>query len=80
MRIPANMNSPAPHNAVSPETSSPTASAPADQKQAKDTGKKAEPPLNVLILGETANGKSTLIRQLGVYAGNRNPDVKIGYG
>jgi predicted GTPase len=35
---------------------------------------------NVLILGETANGKSTLIRQLGVYAGDPNPNVGIGYG
>jgi predicted GTPase len=37
-------------------------------------------PLNVLILGETANGKSTLIRQLSVYAGNAHPEIKIGYG
>ncbi|KAH6889465.1 hypothetical protein B0T10DRAFT_572933 [Thelonectria olida] len=48
--------------------------------QHEDTGRKAKPPVNVLILGETANGKSTLIRQLGVCAGNTNPDVKIGYG
>lgn len=37
-------------------------------------------PLNVLILGEMANGKSTLIRQLKVYAGSDNPDIGIGFG
>lgn len=36
--------------------------------------------INVLILGETANGKSTLVRQLGIYGGNPNPNVMIGYG
>lgn len=52
---------------------------PPQEKGAKD-GSRLETPLNVLILGETANGKSTLIRQLAVYAGNRNPEVKVGYG
>lgn len=37
-------------------------------------------PINVLILGETANGKSTLIRRLGVYSGNKTPEVLIGNG
>ncbi|KAI7760708.1 hypothetical protein LZL87_007920 [Fusarium oxysporum] len=53
---------------------------PVDDKSANHKVKAAELPSNVLILGETANGKSTLIRQLGVYAGNKNPDVEIGHG
>lgn len=40
----------------------------------------ADEPINVLILGETANGKSTLIRRLGTYSGNETPDVLIGNG
>jgi hypothetical protein len=44
------------------------------------TGAGVERPLNVLVLGEMANGKSTMIRQLNIYAGNPNPDVGIGYG
>ncbi|KLU91322.1 hypothetical protein MAPG_09843 [Magnaporthiopsis poae ATCC 64411] len=40
----------------------------------------ADKPINVLILGETANGKSTLIRRLGTYSGNEAPDVVIGNG
>ncbi|KAK3329986.1 hypothetical protein B0H66DRAFT_42635 [Apodospora peruviana] len=36
--------------------------------------------INVLILGETANGKSTLVKQLGIYGGNPDPKVKIGFG
>jgi len=37
-------------------------------------------PINLLILGETANGKSTLIKQLGVYGGHGDIDIDIGYG
>ncbi|KAK0636074.1 hypothetical protein B0T17DRAFT_612858 [Bombardia bombarda] len=37
-------------------------------------------PINILILGETANGKSTLIKQLGVYGKKRNNDIGIGNG
>ncbi|KAL8306413.1 hypothetical protein RB597_003063 [Gaeumannomyces tritici] len=40
----------------------------------------ADKPINVLILGETANGKSTLIRRLGIYSGNKAPEVVIGNG
>lgn len=40
----------------------------------------ADEPINVLILGETANGKSTLIRRLGTYSGSETPDVLIGNG
>ncbi|TGJ83243.1 hypothetical protein E0Z10_g5511 [Xylaria hypoxylon] len=36
--------------------------------------------INVLVLGETAMGKSTLIRQLGIYSGIVNPVIKIGLG
>ena len=39
-----------------------------------------ESPKNILIVGETANGKSTLIRQMGVYACVPDINVKIGYG
>ncbi|KAF5684303.1 hypothetical protein FCIRC_4006 [Fusarium circinatum] len=53
---------------------------PVDKKSANHKITSAELPSNVLILGETANGKSTLIRQLGVYAGNKSPDVEIGHG
>ncbi|KAF5021793.1 hypothetical protein F66182_6168 [Fusarium sp. NRRL 66182] len=47
-----------------------------------DSNKSRNDPdaINVLILGETANGKSTLVKQLGIYSGNPNPRVKIGYG
>ena len=37
-------------------------------------------PINVLIIGETAQGKSTLIRQLGVYGGSPGIRVGIGFG
>jgi predicted GTPase len=73
------MNTSTFQNSDSSENSDP-ASAPADQGQNGNKTKNAEPPLNVIILGETANGKSTLIRQLGVYAGDTNPNVKIGDG
>jgi hypothetical protein len=36
--------------------------------------------INVLIVGETQNGKSTLIRQIGVYSGVPDLDVRIGFG
>jgi predicted GTPase len=52
-------------------------------KKAESTSKKElveDLPRNILIIGETANGKSTLIRQLGRYAGNYKLNVKIGYG
>ncbi|KAF5581821.1 hypothetical protein FPCIR_9929 [Fusarium pseudocircinatum] len=51
-----------------------------DQKSANEKLLAVELPSNILILGETVNGKSTLIRQLGVYTGNKNPDVEIGHG
>ncbi|PNP78511.1 hypothetical protein FNYG_08141 [Fusarium nygamai] len=53
---------------------------PVDEKSANHKVTAVKLPSNVLILGETANGKSTLIRQLGVYAGNKSPDVEIGHG
>jgi hypothetical protein len=37
-------------------------------------------PVNILILGETQNGKSTLIKQLGVYSKKRDNDIGIGNG
>jgi len=37
-------------------------------------------PINVLIIGETQNGKSTMIKQLGRYAGEPEIDVNIGMG
>jgi predicted GTPase len=39
-----------------------------------------ELPINVLIIGETQNGKSTMIKQLGRYAGVPEIDVNIGMG
>jgi predicted GTPase len=41
---------------------------------------KEEKPINVLIVGETQNGKSTLVKQIGVYAGVPNIDVQVGSG
>lgn len=79
MRVPVNMNTSTFENSHLSENSGP-ASVPVDQGQNGNEAKNAEPPLNVLILGETANGKSTLIRQLGVYAGDTYPSVKIGDG
>ncbi|KAK0741548.1 hypothetical protein B0T18DRAFT_449860 [Schizothecium vesticola] len=40
----------------------------------------APKPVNILILGETQNGKSTLIKQLGVYSKKRDNDIGIGNG
>lgn len=37
-------------------------------------------PINVLIIGETQNGKSTMIRQMGVYAGMPELNIQIGFG
>ncbi|KAK1750068.1 hypothetical protein QBC47DRAFT_418374 [Echria macrotheca] len=37
-------------------------------------------PINILILGETQNGKSTLIKQLGVYGRKRDNNIGIGNG
>lgn len=39
-----------------------------------------EVAVNVLIVGETQNGKSTLIRQIGIYTGASELDVRIGLG
>ena len=41
---------------------------------------KQDLPINVLVIGETQNGKSTMIRQMGVYAGVPDINVKIGFG
>lgn len=41
---------------------------------------KKEVPLNILVIGETQNGKSTMIKQIGVYAGVPDIDIKIGFG
>ena len=35
---------------------------------------------HILFIGETGNGESTLIRQMGVYASNTNIDPEIGSG
>lgn len=40
----------------------------------------ADLPINVLIIGETQNGKSTMIRQMGVYAGVPELNIRIGFG
>ena len=39
-----------------------------------------EDPIIVLVVGETQHGKSTLIRQIGRYAGATDLDIKIGRG
>ncbi|OIW28705.1 hypothetical protein CONLIGDRAFT_617637 [Coniochaeta ligniaria NRRL 30616] len=45
------------------------------------SGPSAPPkPINILILGETQNGKSTLIKQLGVYGKKRDNNINIGHG
>jgi hypothetical protein len=46
----------------------------------KPEGKKRVSPINVLIIGETQNGKSTMIRQLGLYAGMPEIQINIGRG
>lgn len=79
MRISMNMLSDTLQNTASPENPCPPYVLVVEEQTNQKTNK-AEPPLNVLILGETANGKSTLIRQLGIYAGDKDPNVKIGYG
>ncbi|KAF3176085.1 hypothetical protein TWF225_008783 [Orbilia oligospora] len=37
-------------------------------------------PINVLIVGETQQGKSTLVKHIHTYAGLPDPDIKIGSG
>lgn len=48
-------------------------------RKSKELPKK-DLPMNVLIIGETQNGKSTMIRQIGVYAGVPDINIKIGFG
>lgn len=58
---------------VAPAISEPPAPETADEP-------KQDLPINVLVIGETQNGKSTMIRQMGVYAGVPDINVKIGFG
>ncbi|KAK6510885.1 hypothetical protein TWF506_009976 [Arthrobotrys conoides] len=37
-------------------------------------------PINILIVGETQQGKSTLVKHIHTYAGLPDPDIKIGSG
>ena len=50
------------------------------QEPEKTDEPKQDLPINVLVIGETQNGKSTMIRQMGVYAGVPDINVKIGFG
>jgi ABC-type polar amino acid transport system ATPase subunit len=45
-----------------------------------DYQESVEDAINVLIVGETQHGKSTLIRQIGHYAGVTDLDIKVGRG
>ena len=56
----------------------------AEECNSYESEKQDEPkedlPINVLVIGETQNGKSTMIRQMGIYAGVPDINVKIGFG
>ncbi|KAK3169506.1 hypothetical protein OEA41_008890 [Lepraria neglecta] len=56
----------------------------AEECNSYESEKQDEPkedlPINVLVVGETQNGKSTMIRQMGVYAGVPDINVKIRFG
>ena len=64
-----------------PENLESVAKAVSDSQEPEKTDEpKLDLPINVLVIGETQNGKSTMIRQMGVYAGVPDINVKIGFG
>jgi len=50
------------------------------EEKLRNSGATQDFAINVLIVGETQNGKSTLIRQMGVYSGEPDLDIRIGFG